>query len=213
VSGLGQDALVGREASADTEADQAAAIPGREPDEAGSAVGPRGWVVWVNEPGERNAVLLLGRGQRVGVADEARLEMTLREAISKEPFAKGGRTPFSSTERSPWRMTSASRLRLSSGMRISGSARPNIVLARGSHRSRKPRVNRMTRNWSNSDYAVATSAPAVAARYGRLPAGCRKLAPYVAVWLRPESGKERHMRACQRLDGPRPWGSVLAGRH
>ena len=64
-----QDALVGREtASADTKPDQAAAIRGGEPDEAGSTIGAGGRVVRVNESGERDAVLLLGGGQGIGVA-------------------------------------------------------------------------------------------------------------------------------------------------
>jgi hypothetical protein len=81
VAGLGQDAFVGREApSADTERDEAPVIRGEEPDKAGPAVGAAGWVVRVNEPGERDAVLLLGGGQGVGVAEQTRLDDALGSA-------------------------------------------------------------------------------------------------------------------------------------
>jgi hypothetical protein len=68
VAGLGQDALVGREAAgADTESDEGAGVGGREPDEAGATVGSGRRVIGVDEPGERDAVLLLGGGQGLGV--------------------------------------------------------------------------------------------------------------------------------------------------
>jgi hypothetical protein len=69
VAGLGQNALVGRyTAGADTEPDEATAVGGREPDKAGATVGSGEWVVWVDEPAERDAVLLFGGGQGVRVA-------------------------------------------------------------------------------------------------------------------------------------------------
>jgi hypothetical protein len=74
--GFVMTAFDGREAAgADTEPDQAAAVRGREPDEAGATVGSRGWVVRVDEPGEGDAVLLLGRGQGIGVAGNLQIRL------------------------------------------------------------------------------------------------------------------------------------------
>jgi len=114
---LGQDALIGERPRSRHRSQSDFRCPESEPDQAGAAVGPGRRVVRVDEPGERNPVLFLGGGQRVGVADQARLEVTLLEALPKSA-SRSGRTPFSGTARRPWRMTSVSRLRLSAGIPV-----------------------------------------------------------------------------------------------
>jgi hypothetical protein len=46
----------------------------------------------VNEAGERDAVLLLGRSKGVSIADEAWLKVPLMKAFTKERFQKGTHT-------------------------------------------------------------------------------------------------------------------------
>ena len=75
----------------DTEADQATVIGGREPDKGWFRRRDRREGYRGDESGERDAVLFLGSGQGVRVADQAWLEMTLLEAISREAPRGGGR--------------------------------------------------------------------------------------------------------------------------
>ena len=83
---LGQDAPSGERPRVPTPKPIRLPLSEVAPDEAGAAVGTGGRVIGVNEPGERDAVLLLDGGQGVGVAEQARLEVTLWEAISKQPL-------------------------------------------------------------------------------------------------------------------------------
>src|SRR5262252_10405001 len=85
----GEDALVRRESSgADAETHQTAGVSGREPDDAGSAVGPVWRIVGVDQTCVRHSVFRISCGQSVGVAYDRRREVPLVVALAEKAFEK-----------------------------------------------------------------------------------------------------------------------------